>query len=149
IRIQKREWDKMEWQDVAEIDYDPYDKLLFEGIDKYVANDFVYQYSILPITATIVGNRVVSNDEKAQFEDVFISDKDSNYKLLYDIELSEFESHVANAVFEPRNSKYPIVVHSNLDYATFDVTATFITAESIKNLDSGNSFNIRMERLGK
>src|SRR5699024_459736 len=76
-------------------------------------------------------------------------DKDSNYKLLYDIELSEFESHVANAVFEPRNSKYPIVVHSNLDYATFDVTATFITAESIKNLDNGNSFNIRMERLGK
>ena len=147
IRFQKRQWDELEWQDVAEIDYIPNEKLLYEAIDKYVANDFVYQYSIIPMTSTILGNRIVSDEIIAKFEGVFVSDKDSNYELLYDVELSDIENNVANAVFEPKNARYPIVVHGNLDYASFDVTATFISAETMK--DNSGRANIRMERLGK
>ena len=147
IRFQRRQWDELEWQDVAEIEYNPNEKILYEAIDKYVANDFVYQYSIIPITSTIMGNRVVSDEITAKFEGVFISDKDSNYELLYDIELSDIESNTSNAIFEPMNAQYPIVVHSNLDYSTFDITSTFISAETLKS--GGNNINIRMERLGK
>ncbi len=147
IRFQKRQWDELEWQDVAEIDYVPNEKLLYEAIDKYIANDFVYQYSIIPMTSTILGNRIVSDEVTAKFEGVFISDKDSNYKLLYDIELSDIENNISNSIFEPRNAKYPIVVQSNLDYETFDITSTFISAETVDS--NGNSIDIRMERLGK
>ena len=147
IRFQRRQWDELEWQDVAEIEYNPNEKILYEAIDKYIANDFIYQYSIIPITSTIMGNRVVSDEITAKFEGVFISDKSANYELLYDIELSDIESNTSNAIFEPMNARYPIVVHFNLDYSTFDITSTFISAETSKS--SGNDINIRMERLGK
>lgn len=147
IRFQKRKWDALEWQDVAEIEYNPNDKLLYEAIDKYIANDFIYQYSIIPMTSTILGNRIISDEITAKFEGVFISDKDSNYELLYDVDLSDIESNIANAIFEPLNAKYPIVVHSNLDYETFDITSTFLSTETANT--SGSEINIRMERLGK
>ena len=147
IRFQKREWDELEWHDVAEIEYKPNEKIFYEAIDKYVANDFVYQYSIIPMTATILGNRIVSGEVTAKFEGAFISDRDSNYELLYDLELSDIDNNTSNAIFEPRNAKYPIVVHSNLDYSSFDITATFVSAETMAQ--SNGVANIRMERLGK
>lgn len=147
IRFQRRRWDELEWQDVAEIEYKPNEKLLYEAIDKYIANDFIYQYSMVPMTSTIMGNRIVSDEITAKFEGVFISDKNSNYMLLYDIELSDIENNIGNAIFEPLNAKYPITVHSNLDYETFNVTSTFISAETAKT--DGAHIDIRMERLGK
>lgn len=147
VRFQRRQWNELEWEDVAEIEYNPSEKMLYEAIDKYVANDFTYQYSIIPITSTILGNRVVSDEITTKFEGVFISDKDSNYQLLYDIELSGIENVRASAMFEPQNSRYPIVAYGNLDYTTFDITSTFISAETFDG--GGNNINIRMERLGK
>lgn len=147
IRFQKREWDELEWHDVAEIEYKPDEKMFYEVIDKYVANDFIYQYSIIPMTATILGSRIVSSEITAKFEGAFISDKNSNYSLLYDFELSDIENNVSNALFEPRNAQYPIVVSSNLDYSSFDITATFVSAETVNKADG--TANIRMERLGK
>ncbi len=147
IRFQKRGWDELEWQDVAEIDYSPEDKLFYEAIDKYVANDFMYQYAIVPITSTVIGSRIISDEIKVKFDGVFLSDKESNYQLLYDIELSDIENHSPTALFEPMHGKYPIVAHSGLNYDTFDITATFISAETVAK--DGNEINIRMERLGK
>lgn len=147
IRFQKRKWDELEWRDVAEIEYKSDERTFYEAIDKYVANDFVYQYSIVPMTATILGNRVVSGEITANFDGVYISDKDSNYELFYDFEISDIKNNTSNALFEPRSAKYPIIVHSNLDYDSFDVTATFISTETFNNKDG--SVNIRMERLGK
>lgn len=146
IRFQKRRWDELEWQDVAEIKYMPNETLLYEAIDKYVANNFIYQYSIVPITSSIIGNRVVSDEIEAKFNGIFISDKNSNYKLLYDIEISEIENNVGSGLFQPINSQYPIVTYSDLDYDSFSITSTFISAETTtKNGD----VDIRMERLGK
>ncbi|MGJ0846653.1 hypothetical protein ACR77J_08190 [Tissierella praeacuta] len=147
IKFQKRKWDELDWQDIGELEYNPKHQLLYEVIDKYVANDFVYQYSIVPIASTIIGNRITSEEVKVEFDSVFISDKDSNYQLLYDIELSDIQYNNPSAIFEPRNTQFPIVVYSNLDYATFDITATFISTETTKT--GGNNVDIRMERLGK
>lgn len=147
IRFQKRAWNELEWTDVAEIDYEEDGKIYYEVLDKYVANDFTYQYCIIPITSDVIGSRVVSEEVTADFEGVFISDKDSNYALIYDVEISDIENHSPSNVFESINAKYPITVHSNLDYSTFDVTSTFLSVESSKG--DGNDINIRMERLGK
>lgn len=147
IRFQKRRWDELEWHDVAEIEYKPNEKLFYEVLDKNIANDFIYQYSIIPMTSTILGNRIVSDEVTAKFEGVFISDKDSNYELLYDIEPSDIEHNISNSIFEPRGAKYPIVVHSNLDYESFSITSTFVSTETASS--GGNEINIRMERLGK
>lgn len=147
IRFQKRETSELEWKDVAEIEYKPNEKMFYEILDKYVANHFTYQYSIVPITSTIVGSRVMSNEIATEFEGVFISDKNSNYQLLYDIELSDIDNNMSSVVFEPKGAKYPIVVYSNLDYETFNMTSTFISVETMSS--GGSNIDIRMERLGK
>ncbi len=147
IRFQKRRWDELEWHDVAEIEYQQDQKILYEAIDKYIANDFVYQYSIIPITSTILGNRVISDEITAKFDGIFISDKDFNYELLYDIDLSDIEHEISSALFKPIGGKFPIAVCANTDYETFDITSTFISTETIAS--AGNEVNIRMERLGK
>ena len=145
IRFQKRSADELIWQDVAEIEYTPNKKIFYEAIDKYIANDFVYEYSVTPITATVLGSRVISDQITANFSGVFLSDKENNYSLLYDVEISDIQNNNPSSIFEPLFSKYPIITYSNLDYSTFDVTATFITA---KTVDTGD-INIRLERMGK
>lgn len=147
IRFQKRRWDELEWHDVAEIEYQQDKKILYEAIDKYVANDFVYQYSIIPITSTILGNRVTSDEITVKFDGIFISDKDSNYGLIYDIELSDIEHELSNALFKPISGKFPITVQPETDYELFNITSTFISVETAKT--GGSEIDIRMERLGK
>ena len=148
IRFQKRGWQELEWMDVAEIPYEPHEKVYYEAIDKYIANDFGYQYSILPVAAgSVLGNRVRSTEILADFYGAFISDGYTNYRMLYDVELSDIENNISNAVFEPLNSKFPIVVHSDLDYESFSVKSTFISAETMKK--NAEVITIRMERLGK
>lgn len=145
IRFQKRRWDELEWQDVADVEYNTNEKMFYEIIDKYIANDMVYQYSVLPVAGPILGNRIISEEVIAKFEGTFISDKDLNYELIYDVQISDILNNTSNALFEPKSAKYPIIVHSNLDYDSFDITATFVSTETFNN---GN-VNIRMERLGK
>lgn len=144
IRFQRRRWDELEWHDVAEIEYLSDRKRIYEALDKYIANDFIYQYSIIPVAASVFGNRIVSNEVRAEFEGVFISDKESNYKLLYNLEISDMQHNIATNVYEPQGSRYPIVVYGALDYVSFDVTATFITAEAL----NGN-ISIQMERVNR
>ena len=115
IRFQRRRWDELEWQDVAEIEYKPNEKLLYEAIDKYIANDFIYQYSIVPMTSTIMGNRIISDEITAKFEGIFISDKDSNYELLYDIELSDIMSIELIYYWVPINKEIQPVYKIYLD----------------------------------
>ena len=85
IKFQKRRWDELEWTDVGEVKYNEDGKVIYELLDKFVANQQVYQYSLLPVTSSVLGSRVLSEDITVDFEGVFLSDKDNNYRLLYDL----------------------------------------------------------------
>lgn len=146
IKFQKREIDQLEWQDVATLNYGVDNKIDYMLLDKNIKNSFTYEYSMLPIASSIVGRRILSRFISADFEGVFLSDKDNNYKLSYNLDFGTITSNTGNNVFEPLNSTYPIVVHSNLDYATFDITALFLTTGSLRG---GGRINIGEERKGK
>lgn len=145
VRIQKRKTNELQWNDVAELDYKIGEQVLYEAIDKYIQNDFSYQYSIIPSTATVLGNRVLSNEITADFEGVFLSDKNNNYRLFYDVEFGAMQHNNPSSVLEPLNARYPIVTHSNLDYINGDITALFLSANTVNN----NNIDIRMEKLGR
>lgn len=147
IKIQKREIDEFSWSDVTELVYNPDDKLLYEQFDPIVANNFIYQYSLLPVAAEVLGNRVLSNNIEVDFEGVFLSDKTNNYHLLYDATVNDI-THISPSVkFEPLNAQYPIVSYSSLDYAEWEINATFISATSKNNADG--AINIRAENKGR
>ena len=145
IKFQKRRWDELEWTDVGEVKYNEDGKVIYELLDKFVANQQVYQYSLLPTTSSVLGSRVLSEEITVDFEGVFLSDKDNNYRLLYDLQFGDINHNTPSSVFETLNSKYPIVVYSNLDYTDFDVEATFVSA-STSNGGTERQVDTRMEK---
>lgn len=147
VRFQRRLTDEVEWQDVGEIEYKPDDQILYEVIDKNIQNDFEYQYSILPITATVLGNRVVSDEIVSEFEGIFLSDKNNNYRLFYNIETDSMQHNISTAILEPLNSQYPIVIDGNLDYRSGGIKALFVSAETANRNDG--KVTIRAEKLGR
>lgn len=147
IKFQKRRVDELYWEDMAIIDYKQNEQLLYEAVDKFVQNDFIYEYSLIPLTASIFGNRVVSEQVTVSFDGVFLSDKNNNYKLLYNLETDDIEHNTANAILQPLNSQFPIVSYGEADYRSGGITALFLSAETSK-ADDG-AIRIRMEKLGR
>jgi len=145
IRFQRREVDDVEWHDVGEIEYKPNERLLYEMIDKNIQNNFEYQYSLLPITATVLGNRVTSDEIIADFEGVFLSDKNNNYKLIYNIETDALQHNTSNAILEPLNAQYPIVIDGNLDYKSGSIKALFVSTDTANRHDG--KVSIKSEKL--
>ena len=129
IKIQKRKIDDSKWIDVAILPYNS----SFEDysiIDNYVANDESYIYALIPITSTVLGERVLSNQVDVEFEGMFLSDKTHNYHLLYDVNAPDITHNTVSNVFELPASKYPIVTTSQIDYVSFPVEATVVTEGS-------------------
>lgn len=145
VRFQKRKTDELYWTDVAELDYDSPNKTLYEALDKYIQNDFEYEYSLVPVTDEILGLRVKSEPIIADYEGYFISDRDNNFHLLFNGEMGSISHNVQNTVFEPLNSRYPVVSYSNLDYRQSSLSAVVISTSSYED----NQINIRAEKMGR
>jgi hypothetical protein len=145
IRFQKRKSDELYWTDVAELEYDSPNKTLYEALDKYIQNDFEYEYSLVPVTDEILGLRVKSKPIIASFDGYFISDKDNNFQLLFNAEMGSIDHVSPSTVFEPLNSEYPIVSYGNLDYRQSSISAVVLSPSSY---DTG-IINIRAEKMGR
>jgi len=145
IRFQKRLFDELEWSTVAEVEYVQGDHLLYEAIDKYVQNDFTYEYCMLPITASTPGDRVVSSEITVDFDGIFLSDSNYNYKLLYDLEPGAIQHNVSSALMQPLNSQYPIVQYGTSDFRSFDIRSTIVSDATLSQ--NNGKANIKQEKL--
>lgn len=133
ILLQKRKANELTWIDVGELTYEPYTKDYYEIIDKYVANDFEYEYSLVPITGITKGVRVISEPIRVSFDGYYLTDKDYNYKLIYNAELGSIDHIMPTSIFEPYGAKYPIVTYGTLDYRQGSLTALFLTDASFNS----------------
>lgn len=147
IRFQRREIDEVEWQDIGEVEYRPNEQLLYEVMDKNMQNNFEYQYSLLPITQSVLGNRVVSESVTAEFSGIFLSDKNNNYSLIYDDINQTIENNISNSIVTPLNSKYPIVIDGNADYKSGSINGVFISTS--KDKMNNGEMSIKMEKLSR
>lgn len=131
ILIQKRKSGELYWDSIQLIPYESGEKTLYEAIDRYVQNDYSYEYSIVPISSDVTGNRTISNETLVSFEGNFITDKDNNFQLIYDFEQGNLEHNNPSNVFEPLNSTFPIVSYSNIDYRSSSISCLIITDSSL------------------
>lgn len=131
IRFQKRRKDELYWTDVAELKYSYPEKTLYETLDKYVQNDEEYEYSLLPVTNEILGNRVVSSSIQVSFDGYFISDNDNNFIMLLNAELGDIEHISKNSVTETLNGRFPIVSYANIDYRQGSLKAMMLSASFV------------------
>lgn len=148
ILVQKRKLDELYWENIQVIPYVTGEKTLYEAIDRYVQNDYTYEYSIVPLSSSVTGNRTISNKVKSQFDGNFITDKDNNFHLIYDFELGNIQHNSPSATHEPLNSQYPIVTYSNTDYRSSSITCHILTNSSMVNgeLDVKNE-HIQRKRI--
>ena len=146
IKFQKRRINELVWQDVAELKYGVGESSFYTSLDTNILNSTTYEYSMVPLIAGVSGLRVVSQPVNTDFEGVFLSDKTENFKLIANLSYGGITHTTKSNVFEPLNSIYPVVVHSNLNYSAFDITALFITKST---LNSGGHINIGEEREGR
>lgn len=143
IKIQKRKADDNKWVDVAILPYNS----SFEDysiVDNFVTNDESYIYALIPITSTVLGDRVLSNQVDVEFEGIFLSDKTHNYNLLYDAKAPDITHNIVSNVFYLPASKYPIVTTSQIDYVSFPVEATVVTEGS-----SYGQIDIKAEKIAR
>lgn len=141
VLFQKREVDSLIWEDVAEIDFN--DKIQYKILDLYVQNGFEYEYSMTPKSQGVVGSRRVSQPTKVSFEGNFLTNGDNeNFRFVYNVEDSEVTRNVNQNLFEPLDSRYPIVVYGELDYKSGNMTALFYTGLS-------DEVDIKKEKLAR
>lgn len=128
ILFQKREVDSLVWEDVVEIDFN--DKIQYKILDMYVQNGFEYEYSMTPMAQGIAGAKRISTPTKVSFEGNFLTDGGSNnYRLVYNIDNGEVTRNVNQNMFEPIDSRYPIVIYGELDYKSGTMSALLYSGE--------------------
>lgn len=147
IQVYRRKYllDK-KWLLVGEFDFDrAYNTYSF--IDRTVENDMTYEYSIVPIAKEVIGDITTSEPIKAEYDGVYISDLDNNYKMEIDLSLGEITYNKNSSTMNPINSKFPIVVYGNQNYKTSSVSFLSVTPEQIES--GGGEISGRDERINR
>jgi hypothetical protein len=142
IKFQKRKVDELTWLDVGVIPYSLLERL-YLFTDKYIQNGYEYEYCALPLTATVTGNRLISESIKADYDGNYLTDKNNNYKFMYNTELGDIE-HVQNySLQETLNAKFPVITFSNNDYRQGAIKCLFLSSSTIQNY---GEIDVRQEK---
>lgn len=147
IQLYRREYQTdMEWQLVAAFPYDT-DYNVYTVVDRFIQNQQVYEYCIVPIAESIVGDVTVSRPVKSEFNGVYISDIENSYKMEADLEIGETDYHKNFSQAIPLNGAYPIVSFGNQNYRTGSVKFLPLTEEQLNTY--GTKIDGRKERLNR
>lgn len=147
ILLQRRKLEELYWENIQIIPYVSGEKTLYEAIDRYVQNDFTYEYSIVPLSVSVTGNRTISNEVKVEFEGNFLTDLVNNYRLIYDFELGGIQHNSPSATHEPLNSEFPIVTYSNTNYRSSSISCYIITDTSLNGKIDIKNEQIQRQRV--
>jgi hypothetical protein len=129
ILFQKRKSDEYEWMPVAEFDFNALNKI-YTYLDTYIENDAEYEYCLVPLTVNVTGNRTIKSFTPT-FDGVFLTDKNNNFQLLYNLQQGEIENVNPSYIYETLGNQYPIIGYSSLDYNKTNIKAMVVDADDI------------------
>ena len=118
------------WDAVGMFDYDE-EYNVYDYVDRYVQNGSIYQYAIVPVANEILGEKLKSDEVKALFEGMFITDRKENRRLEYDISLGDINYNTVSAVNQPINGQYPIVTFGNSNYRSGNLSVLPLSKETV------------------
>ena len=131
------------WLLVGEFDYDiEYNTYSF--VDRFTENGARYEYAIVPVAQDVIGDMELSSPIDVNFEGLFISDLEGNYRMEVDYELGQITHNENMSSASPLNGKYPIVTRGTQDYRTGDITFLPLSNEQVESF--GTTINGRTER---
>ena len=144
ILFQKRKIDELQWNTIAKLDYDKAIKL-YQIMDYYIENAQPYEYCIVPLTATVQGDRSEVVEITPDYDGIWLTDSQNNIKLFYNLEQGDVEFTKPRSSTETLGGKYPIVTYSgNLDYKKGTVRAMVLSDASM-----GGEIDIYQEKINR
>lgn len=131
IRFKRRVYGELTWQNLVSFTYSGLDDF-FEYVDRYVQSTEIYEYAIVPYAGILEGDYIISEPFEVDYEGCYLMDITSSYRLLYNLQIGDFETIRPNEIVDPVNgSKYPIVLYNgDLQYQKGSMTALITLGET-------------------
>ncbi|MED3976187.1 hypothetical protein P4639_22575 [Priestia megaterium] len=124
------------WEAVGIFDYDE-DYNVYDYSDRYTQNGVVYQYAIVPVANEIQGDKLLSDTVESSYEGIFITDKDENRRLEYDISLGEVSYNTNSAINQPISGEFPIVTFGKSRYRSGSLSTLPLSRSTVEMHGSG------------
>lgn len=116
IQVYRRKYqEEKEWLIIGEAEYDP-EYNVYSFVDRFTENGATYEYATVPVANKIVGDLTVSEPIKAEFDGIFISDINGNFKMELDLSRGDTTYNNNSAMMQPLNKRYPIVIKGKQRY---------------------------------
>lgn len=138
-----------EWETVSVHEYNA-DFNTYTFIDRYVPNGITYEYAIAPIANEIIGERLVAEPVRVDYEGLLITDSDYNFRLEYNTSVGAITHNTSQGLLTPLNSKFPIITNASTNYRTGQITTLPVSNSTIENDEIDNlSEKVNREQLVK
>lgn len=134
------------WDAIAEFNYND-DYNVYNYVDRYAQNGAVYQYALVPVANELLGDKLISDPVQCEYEGIFLTDKNENRKLEYDINLGDITFNKDSGLITPINSQYPIAVFGNSNYRTGSLSVLPLSNKTIETY--GNEIDKLQEQVNR
>ncbi|MFA2720531.1 hypothetical protein [Bacillus paranthracis] len=125
-----------QWDVIGEFEYNP-DFNVYNYLDKYVQNGVTYKYAVVPVANEVQGDKLYSDPVHVEYQGIFLTDRDENMKLEYDINLGDVNYNMVSATNEPLNGQYPVVVIGNTKYRSGSLSFMPLSESTVNKYGAG------------
>ena len=144
IQIYRRKYLRDDnWLLVGQFPYEP-EYNVYSFVDRFTENGANYEYAIVPVAQDVIGDITVSEPIKVDYDGVFVSNLENNYRMDIDFELGEISYNKNMSTSSPLNGRFPIVTQGVQDYRTGDIT--FLPLSKAQMDAGGEKVDGRVER---
>lgn len=132
-----------QWILIGEFPYD-IDYNLYTFVDRLAENNAVYEYAIAPLANDMIGDLTISQTIKVNYEGVWISDLNNNFKLDFDLGIDTTDYNTNFSKQEPINGKYPVITFGSQNYKTGSMS--FLPLSEQQATSGGKKIDGMLER---
>ena len=119
------------WLLIGQFGYDT-DFNIYSFIDITAKSGVTYEYALVPVADTVVGETTISAPTRVDYSGVFISDLQNNYKLDMDFSLGQVSYNRNSSELKPLNSQFPVMVYGAQNYRSGEVNFLPVSDTQVK-----------------
>ena len=135
LLIRRRKKDDYKFEDVRAFDFDP-DVQFYEFKDRFIESHEDYVYGIQPMGGSVenpVLGETTNGEVESEFDSVWIVGKDTQYRLMYNLEVGDYETVIPTGITETLGSQYPIVSKSgNVKYRKGNIRCMLVSDKTME-----------------
>lgn len=133
LLIRRRKKDDFIFENVKTFNFDK-DSQFYEFKDRFIESYEDYVYGIQPMGGSVenpILGETTMGEVESKFDSVWIVGKDIQYKLMFNLEVGDYETIIPTDVVETLGNQYPKVVSSgNVKYRKGNIQCMLVSDET-------------------